>query len=133
MASLKSEIGGLVRIIRAFGWLFIIVGFLGLLAVFTTPAIEPSFESLSATITTLLAGALYLAIAEGLSKKKKWSWYLGIILFSFVAIWNFINLSTISLVAGTIALIFIGLLIRGKKYIFENQSNHEKDQSENSA
>lgn len=124
MVSLKSELGGLIRIIRILGWLTVIVGVMGLFAVITTPSVGLTLKSLSRTIIALSGGILYLIIASGLSKKKRWAWYLGIVAFIYSAISNFIAGSMINIGAGVIALIFLALLLKGKKTIFEQPAEH---------
>lgn len=116
--SLKSELQGLSRIIRIFGWVAVIAGVLGVVALTTMPA-SLNINSAVNTAVILSAGILYLVIAEGLSRKKRWSWYLGVVVFIFASIFNIIAGSIINILSGIIALIFLALLLKGKKLFFE--------------
>lgn len=117
---IKSEIEGLIRVVRIFGWLAVIIGIMGAIALATTFG---NMHGLVNTIAILSGGILYLIIAEGLSKKKKWAWYLGVISFACSGILNILAGSIINISSGIIALIFLALLLKGKKSFFEQHNS----------
>lgn len=114
-----KKLDGLIRVVRIFGWLNIIVGAMALLALITTPAIEVNLRSASITILSFLSGIFYLVVAIGLLKKKKWAWYLGVIAFVYAAIHNFLLGYLVNIAAGIIAIIFLIVLLKERKAVFE--------------
>ena len=90
-----------------------------LVALITTPAAELNLRSISTVILTFLGGVLYLVIASGLAKIKKWAWYLGVVAFSYSIIHNFLLASPVNIVAGIIVLVFLAILFKERKVIFE--------------
>lgn len=113
-----KQFDGLIRIIKIFGWLSIIVGAMALIALITTPTAELNLRSISTVILAFLGGALYLVIASGLTKRKRWAWYLGVVAFIYSAIHNFLLGSLVNIVAGIIVLVFLVVLFKERKTIF---------------
>ena len=108
---------------RILGGLTIIVAIMGLLALripVTEAAPKPEYNIWD-TLGALLVGIVYLTVASGLSKRKKWSWYLGVIAFVYSATHNFILMSPENIIAGLIALLLLAILIKEKKVIFKEQ------------
>jgi len=118
-----KELAGLIRVVRIFGWLSIIMGAMALLVLITTPAVGVNLRSISIVILAFLGGIVYLVIASGLSKRKKWAWYLGAIAFVYSAIHNFLLGSLGNIVAGIIAIAFLVVLLKERKAIFEQPRN----------
>lgn len=94
---------------------------MALIALITTPTAELNLRSISTVILAFLGGVLYLVIASGLAKRKKWAWYLGVVAFIYSAIHNFLLASLVNIVAGIIVLIFLAILFKERKAIFEQQ------------
>lgn len=115
-----KELGGLIKVITIFGWLNIIAGAMSLFAIITTRG-GLNLRSVSIVLLTLLGGIVYLIIAGGLSKRKKWAWYAGIAVFIYSAVNNFILGSIINIAAGLIALALLVVLFLAKKTLFETK------------
>ncbi|MBI2053899.1 MAG: hypothetical protein HYT36_01005 [Candidatus Staskawiczbacteria bacterium] len=122
-------LGSLIRIIKIFGWLSIIVGAMALFAAITTP-VGLNLRSISTVALSLFGGIVYLAIASGLSKRKKWAWYTGVVVFIYVIIHNFLLGSMANIVAGFIVLAFLITLFVVKKTIFEQTAEPPKNISQ---
>ena len=75
-----KSIEALARIFRFFGWLG--VG----LAVLTLVAFPFSTLQLASSVQRLLSGAMFLFLANGLTKKEKWAWYSSLVITILVAV-----------------------------------------------
>jgi len=117
-----KELRSLIRVITIFGWFSIIVGAMALFGIITTPG-GLNLRSISIVILAFLSGIVYLVVASGLSKKKKWVWYLGAIAFVYSAIHNFLLGSLVNIVAGIIAIAFLVVLLKERKAIFEQSES----------
>jgi len=110
----EKQIKGLVVILRVFGGLSVIFGALSLLAYFTSAGVE-----LFSSFALLISGIIFWIVAKGLSKRKKWAWYLGLVAFVFSAVQNFVIGMTINLIAGGLAVLFIVILLATAKSFFQ--------------
>lgn len=115
---MEKQLKGLIVLLRVFGGLSIIFGALTILASVTSP--ESAFVS---AFLLLISGILYWVIAKGLSKKEKWAWYLGLVVFVYSAAHNFLVGEPVNLMAGGLAVLFIIILLTSKKTFFAPQVN----------
>lgn len=111
----------LISIMWALGGLSIVITIIGLVSMITLdPEVFSEFSyNILDVLMVLLVGVVWLIVAVGLSKRKKWAWYLGTVMFIYSAVHNFVIGSTINIIAGIIGLIFLIILIKEKKVIFE--------------
>lgn len=113
MKSIKT----LAHILRIFGWIGIILGVLQI--IFTL-----DISSLTG-ISWLLSGLVFISLARGFSKQKKWAWYSGLVIFalgilSAIILWIFLKSSYINLVWSLgFNVLFLILLIKGKQSFIE--------------
>ncbi len=112
----------LSRLLRFFGWLGIAIGFL-----FLIPDILSRTVSLLLGLSTaqqFLNGIVFLSLAQGLSKKEKWAFYIGFIIFSLFLFQTIVKIffAEFSFVLVTvlgIQIFFLFLLIKGKQQFIE--------------
>lgn len=116
MKSIKT----LAHILRIFGWIGIIFGILGVLqSIFAL-----NISSLSG-ISWLFSGLVFISLARGFSKQKKWAWYSGLVIFtlgilSAIILWIFLRSSYINLLWSLgFNILFLILLIKGKQSFIE--------------
>lgn len=113
MKSIKT----LAHILRIFGWIGIIFGVLQ--SIFAL-----SISSLTG-ISWFLSGLVFVSLARGFSKQKKWAWYSGLIVFtlgilSAIILWIILRSSYINLVWSLgFNILFLILLIKGKQSFIE--------------
>lgn len=108
----------LSRLLRFFGWLSIAIGFL-----FLIPAILSQTVSLLLGLSNaqrFLSGIVFLSLAQGLSKKEKWAFYIGFIIFSLFLLQSivktfFAEFSFVLVISFGIQIFFLFLLIKGKQ------------------
>jgi len=112
-----KSIETLARILRFFGWLSIVLGFIFL--------IGHKFISLASisSIQLFLDGLINLCLAHGLSKEEKWAWYSGLVIFSLgtlsIIVQFFFRLSFEYIFPLFFLIFFLYLLIKGRQIFIE--------------
>jgi len=96
-----------VLILRILGWLSIVAGIIFLILTIISP-VTIYFKLvffLSQGAPGFLGGLILLCLARSLSKGERWSWYLGVAIFSLSLIFSIINI-----IKGQL-LYFLGVII----------------------
>ncbi len=112
-----KSIETLIWILRVFGWLAIVLGFVFL--------IRHEFISLAnlSSAQMFFGGLTNLCLAHGLSKKEKWAWYSGLVIFALGALsiimQFFFRLSFRYIFALFFSILLLYLLIKGKQIFIE--------------
>lgn len=112
----------LVGILKFFGWLNIVLGVLSLIQTIFGGTF--SLLLIFGNILWFLNGLVSLFLAEGLSKKEKWTWYTAFVIFILNLSSVFIKSFFIGFSIGTflsilIYILLLGLLLKGRKIFIE--------------
>ena len=110
----------LVGILRFFGWLAMVGGFLQLVGVI----LKGWWLGLLNVVVVIFSGLVWLALAHGLSKKEKWAWYTAFIVFAIdllfaVAVAFLVKFPGWTFFPIFIHILYFGLLIKGKQLFIE--------------
>ena len=112
----------LAGILRFFGWVSIVIGFL-----FFIPAVLTQTVSWLLSLSTaqrIISGLVFLSLAQGLSKKEKWAFFIGFIVFSLFFLQSileifFAGFSFALVISIGFDILFFFLLIKGKQQFIE--------------
>jgi len=121
MKSIEA-IGALSQILKFFGWFSIAIGFLFFIHAIFTQTIS-LWLSLS-SVQQVIGGLVFLSLAQGLSRKEKWSFYVGFVIFTLFLIQHiveifFFGISFVLIVATGINIFSLFLLIKGQQLFTE--------------